>query len=317
MNLILPVPIARRFTILLCFTVTSLSAGGATAKSPISLDVLQRDGYGSVKLIKGWRNNTLFVPAEINARKIDLLLDTGWSSSDGITVGLNPSELHIVPEKGMQMGRSINGTRTPMGHGIAQSVVMGNMHVQNTRIYFGRFAGSGFLSHGFLKRSNAIIDLTNLRLYLRPPGVGRRVNLGPALTSVGLTEVPIINAPDGSFALNVEVNGVPTQMALDTGSQISELDVRFAKMASTKGWGRRNVYQEDVAGVLSPADFAGTKTFKIDGIPIRTPTVLVTRFAGYDLTRGKMVGVLGLDVIGLNWGIIDIAQQKFYFAKAN
>ncbi len=77
------------------------------------------------------------------------------------------------------------------------------------------------------------------------------------------------------------------------------------------------MYQEDAAGVLSPADFAGTKTFKIEGIPIRTPTVFLGRFAGYDLTHGKMVGVLGLDVIGLNWGIIDIAQQKFYFAKAN
>ena len=29
-----------------------------------------------------------------------------------------------------------------------------------------------------------------------------------------------------------------------------------------------------------------------------------------------MVGVLGLDVLGLNWGIIDVAQQKFYFVKA-
>ncbi len=194
---------------------------------------------------------------------------------------------------------------------------MGNVHVENTEVNFGRLPEFGVLGHGFLKRSGAIIDLTNLKLYLRAPGGGRRVNLSPALTSMGLAEAPILDAPGGRAVVNVEVNGVPTQMALDTGSQLSELDIRFAKMARTKGWGRRHVVEEDAAGVLSPADFAGTKTFKIEGIPIRTPTVLLERFAGYDLTQGKMVGLLGLDVIGLNWGIIDFAQQKFYFARAN
>ncbi len=218
MNLILPVPIARRRPILLCLALACSCVGHAVARSPISLEALQRDGYGSVKLTKGWRNNTLFVPAEINGRKIELLLDTGWGS-EGITVGRDPSELHIVPEKGVEMGVTANGTRSPMRHGIAQSVVMGNVRVQNSRIYFGRFDVSGFLGHGFLKRSSAIIDLTNLRLYLRPPGAGRRVNLGPALTSIGLAEAPFFDAPGGSFVVNVEVNGVPAQMALDTGAQ--------------------------------------------------------------------------------------------------
>jgi predicted aspartyl protease len=315
MNLLFPAPIGRRFTIVVWLAVMLLCAAGAAARSPISLDVLQRDGYGSVELIKGGQNR-LYVPAEINGKKIRLLLDTGWGS-EGITVGIKPSEFHIVPEKGVQTILTASGTRTPVGHGIAQSVVMGNVQIQNTRIYFGRFSDFGFIGHGFLKRNSAIIDLTNLRLYLRPPKKGRRVDLTPALTAMGLAEAPIFDAPHGSFVLNVEVNGVPTQMALDTGAQISELDVRFAKVASTKGWGRRNVFQRDAAGAWSPADFAGTKTFKIEGVPIRTPTVFLARFAGYDVSHGKMVGVLGLDVIGLNWGIIDLAQQKFYFAKAN
>jgi hypothetical protein len=193
--------------------------------------------------------------------------------------------------------------------------VLGNVQVQNTEIHFGQFSEDGFIGHGFLKRSNAIIDLTNLRLYLKPAG-GRRVNLGPALTSMGLAEAPFYNDSSRTFVLNVEVNGLPTQMALDTGAQASLLDVRVAKAASAKGWGRRNVYQVDAAGVLTPADFAGTKTFKIEGTPIRTPTVFLGPFAGYDVTHGKMAGLLGLDVLGLNWGIIDVAQQKFYFAPA-
>jgi hypothetical protein len=292
----------------------SFSGGGAAAKSPISLDVLQRDGYGSVQLIKGGAN-TLFVAAQINGEKINLLLDTGWGSS-GISVGINPSTLHIVPEKGVEVGISVSGARTFAGHGMAKSVVMGNVHITDAPIFFGRFSGVGFLGYGFLKKNNAIIDLTNLRLYLRPPGKGRRVDLGPALTSLGLSQVTFSESAHKNFIVNVEVNGHPGQMILDTGAQVTLLDSRFAKVAGTRGWGR-DLRGTDAAGVESRADFAGTKTFKIDGVPIRTPDVAVTRFAMYDLTGGKMIGLLGLDVIGMNWGIIDVAQRKFYFAKAN
>ena len=59
------------------------------------------------------------------------------------------------------MAVSANGARTRMGHGTAQSVVMGNVQIQSTRISFGRFNESGVLGHGFLKRNSAIIDLTN------------------------------------------------------------------------------------------------------------------------------------------------------------
>jgi predicted aspartyl protease len=292
----------------------SLCGAPAAARSPISLDVLQRDGSGTVELLQAGPNR-LFVPAEINGEKIKLLLDTGWAAP-GITVGIDPSKLHITPEKGAGTMQSASGARTIVGHGVAQSVAMGNVRIEGAPIFFGRFSGIGFVGRGFLRKNNAIIDLTNLRLYLRPPGKGRRVDLTAALTAIGMAEVPFSETARGSFVVNVEVNGVPAQMALDTGSQATVLDVRFAKVAGTRGWGR-NVRQLDAAGVVSPADFAGTKSFKIEGIPIRTPTVAISNFAGYNISGGKMVGVLGLDVIGLNWGIIDFAQQKFYFTKAN
>src|SRR3954451_20763840 len=302
-NLIASMSLAQGRTVGFCLAAIVLCGSRAAAKSPISLDVLQRDGYGSVELLKLGELNRLFVPAEINGEKLKLLLDTGWGAS-GITVGINPTVLHITPEKGVTVGLSASGARTPAGHGMAKSVVMGNVHITDAPIYFGRYAGTGFVGFGFLKKNNAIIDLTNLRLYLRPPGKGRRVNLAPALTSIGLSSVPFTETAQGSFLVKVEVNGHPAQMALDTGAQVTTLDVRFAKEAGTKGWGRQNVRQTDAVGVLSPADFAGTKTFKIDEIPIRTPTVILAKFAGYDMTGGKMVGVLGLDVIGMNWGII-------------
>lgn len=314
MNLNSLLTFTQRRTIILLLAIISISARSAVAKSPISLDVLQRDGYGSVQLLKDGPN-VLYVPTQINGSKINLLLDTGWGSN-GIAVGINPSSLHIVPEKGVEVSMSFSGARSLAGHGMAKSVIMGNVHITDAPIFFGRFSRAGFLGYGFLKKNNAIIDLTNLRLYLRPPGKGSRVDLGPALTSLGLSQVTFSESVHKNFIVNVEVNGHPGQMALDTGAQVTTLDSRFAKAAGIRGWGR-DVRGIDAVGVVSRGDFAGTNAFKIEGIPIRTPDVAVTRFAGYDITGGKMVGLLGLDVIGMNWGIIDIAQKKFYFAKAN
>jgi predicted aspartyl protease len=285
----------------------------ARARSPISLDVLSRDGYGSVQLVKG--SNTLFVPTLINGEEINLLLDTGWAPS-AIAVGVNPAQLHIVPQKGGGSIISASGGRVGVGQGVAKSVVMGNVHIDGVQVSFGRFAAQGFLGRGFLRANSAIVDLTNLRLYLRPPGKGSRVDLTHALAAVGMNAVHFSETSYGSFVVKVEINGVPAEMALDTGAQVTVLDTRFAKQASARGWGR-NARSRDAAGRLTAADLAGTKSFKIDGNPVRTPTVLVTNFAGYDISRGKMVGVLGLDVLGMNWGIIDFGQNKFYFAQAH
>ncbi len=58
--------------------VVALSAG-AHARSPMNLDVLQRDGYGVVP-IKHPRLNELVVPAAVNGRALNLVLDTGWQA---------------------------------------------------------------------------------------------------------------------------------------------------------------------------------------------------------------------------------------------
>ncbi len=174
----------------------------------------------------------------------------------------------------------------------------------------------GFVGRGFLKANNAVIDLTNLIMYLRPPGKGRPANLAGALRSIGMSEVPFTENSEGHFIVDVELNGVPAKMMLDTGAQVSEIDARFAKVANARGWKRDNVFRVDAAGAVTHGDLAGTRALSIGGIPVRAPTVLLGNLAFYNSTGGKVVGVLGLDVIGQNWGIIDFGQKKFYFAKA-
>ena len=292
-----------------------LGATAGAARSPISLDILRRDGYGSVDLIKSGANR-LFVPADVNGKKFKLLLDTGFGV-EGIGIGGTAAELRLTPlkEKKRTIVQTAGGAVGALEAGMAQSVVLGNVHIQGAPIYVYKGSG-GVLGRGFLHTNSAIIDLTNLKLYLRPPRTGKGADLGHALAALGMGQASFAGMTGGTYTMDVEVNGVPTKLVIDTGAQMTVLDTRFAKQAKLRGWDRRGWEAVDAAGVRSEMDFAGTNSFKIGGIPIRTPTITMTTIPYYSESGGKVAGVLGLDVLGLNWSIIDFGQNKLYFARA-
>jgi predicted aspartyl protease len=325
----------RLFTILFTFGTAGLCFSVAEAKSPLALDVLRRDGYGVVPISQP-RPNTLVVSAVIDGRKLNLVLDTGYGV-EGIALdssaGLNSpagSASHTI--------ETASGKRLDVRKGMAQSVIMGNVHIQGVPLLLGTFNGfyeeqkdkfvtesridaatrlgaSGFLGRGFLKMNHAIIDLQNLRLYLRPPGTGRRVQLGPALKAVGMAEASFSQMASGTYLVDIELNGVPGKMFMDTGATLTGLDPRFAAQAKASGYGRRNLEALDAAGVHSSMDLAGSHSFKIGGIPVGAPTLTTSIFPFYTASGGKIVGLLGVDVLGQNWGIIDFGEEKLYFAK--
>ncbi len=313
--------------------------GAAQAKSPISLDVLRRDGYGVVRIAQP-APNTLVVPVSINGHSVKLLLDTGWGS-EGITV--DEASGVRVQAKGMkESGETAFGASHEISGGMAESVVIGNVQIHGAPVFFGKFNGlgkidgethgsllgqlsiggaaavgaSGFLGRGFLRKNNAVIDLANLQLYLRPPGKGRRVDLGPALKAAGMGEASFAEMAHGNFLVNVEVNGVAGKMIMDTGASLTGLDVRFAARAKVRGNGRYGLNSIDAAGLKREEDLAEIGSFKIAGVPVHSPSVTLDNFRFYGSSGGKIVGLLGLDVLGQNWGIIDFGQQKLYFARA-
>jgi hypothetical protein len=116
--------------------------------------------------------------------------------------------------------------------------------------------------------------------------------------------------------IDVEINGVAAKMIVDTGAVASLLDSRFAAKANARGYGSTHMEFSDIAGVKSRIDFAGLGNFKIAGIPARSTTATVQAFSFYPASGGKIVGLLGIDFLGQNWGIIDFGQQKLYFARA-
>ena len=262
-----------------------------------------------------------------------MILDSGFEA-DGIALDTNFTGLHVASQDTKEEGVSLTGQHVHARKGMAQSVTMGNVRITGAPLEFGNFKGllvsnleqsvesrihqsteaDGFLTSGFLRTNNAIVDLHNMRLYLRPPGTGKRVDLGPALRAAGLSEVPFQQSGHGRCVVDVEVNGSPGKMVMDTGAVLSCVDPRFASQAKARA-NNTNIELVDVAGVRKNIDVANTHSFKIGGIPVRAPGFTLHPLSFYG-KGGQLIGLLGVDVLGQNWGIIDFGQQKLYFAKA-
>ncbi|MEY2489974.1 MAG: Aspartyl protease [Verrucomicrobiota bacterium] len=294
-----------------------------TANARISLEALRRDGYGMVELQRP-EPNTLTVAATINGRKTRLIVDTGWSD-EGITVdGDYGKVLHSPVQAVKQFGRSASGQA--MGgfkRGVADIVSLGNVQMRQVPIFFGTIGAlqhsythhnvnaGGFIGSGFLNTCSAIIDLHNLRLYLRPPGTGRRAMIGRALKAQGLAEVPFTLAGHNCL-VGVEINGAPGIMFVDTGATLAGVDERFLPQMQAKAYAARaRIF--DASGVESATKLTNLRSFRIAGVNVRAPDLRIGKFGFYDGTRGKVIGLLGMDILGKNGTIIDFGQKKLYF----
>jgi hypothetical protein len=145
-------------------------------------------------------------------------------------------------------------------------------------------------------------------MYLRPPGKGRRAVLGPAMKASGLAEASFSNG----CIVDTEVNGVSGKMVIDTGAYLSAVDSRLAPQMKTAAFNTRTG-SIDAAGVISRTQLANLRSLKIGGVSVRAPDIRLSKFGFYNQTGGKLIGVLGMEILGRNGAIIDFGAQKIYF----
>ena len=285
----------------------------------VSLDVLQRGGYGAAQ-IKRPRPNVLTVLADVDGRKLSLIIDSAWT---GQGIGLHGG-----------------------GSGKAQRVMIGNVQLADVPVssvnldaranqVARRFTGvSGVVGAGFFRACSAIVDLQNLKLYLRPPGKGSRAGIGPGLTASGMAEVPFVPGGPRECLVPVEVNGHSGRMFVDTGSYLAAVDARLSAQINARpfvtraGHGRPQTMDEferitridphsrEVAALVENAPMTPLQSFKIGGMPARAPDIRLRRFDFFSASNPKAIGVLGMDILGANGSIIDFGGQRLYFLPA-
>ena len=295
----------------------------ALAEARIDLSILQQQGYGMVEL-KRPQPNTLTVEAKINGQSTLLILDTGWSGQ-GITLDSESAgSLKSPMTNNTSRTQTLSGKNlTGLKDGVADTVLLGNVEMHRVPVVTGNIAGlhdasvrqgigaNGFLSAGFLRTCSAVIDLHNLRLYLRPPGTGRRAVLGPAMRGAGLAEIPFTITGNALAIVNAEINGASGAMIVDTGKTLTGVDARFAAKMKVAGYNSR-VGTIDAAGALTRTELAKIQSFKIGGVNLRASDVRFEQFPIYTQTSGKLIGFLGIDILGPNGAIIDFGNLKLY-----
>jgi hypothetical protein len=177
-------------------------AGSAQAQR-ITLEALRRDGYGEVQLQRP-RPNVLTVTANIDGRSTRLLVDTGWG---GAGISLHRDAIPGGRAEGSAVSNFNTGSRGGVASDVHQAraarLTIGNVQLAAVPLYFGSFAplrdpvlqralgASGIVGAEFLRTCSAVIDLQNLRMYLRPPGKGRRAVISRAIADAGLATVSV------------------------------------------------------------------------------------------------------------------------------
>lgn len=300
-----------------CALIRSVSA-------QISLDAVQRDGYGVVPISRP-EPNVLTVMADINGHKAKLIIDTGWSE-DGIALDSDYAKFVKQHVQGELKGSSLTGQKLTETRGVAESVTIGNVRLMNVPVGFSALApareqnarksvgADGFMTSGFLKTCSAILDLHNLRLYLRPPGKGRPVDIGPALREIGFAEAPFGYSSHLCYVM-AQINGVEAALQIDTGSFGGLIDPHFATKAHAYGY-TQHMLLKDAAGREAEYLQAHLDSFKLGGIePKDASRIGVTDYVGYADSHGKLVGLLGMDMLGPNGTIMNFGTQKLYFFK--
>lgn len=116
---------------------------------------------------------------------------------------------------------------------------------------------------------------------------------------------------DAHAIVEAEINGASGAMLLDTGKSLTGVDARFASKTKVVGYSSR-VGTLDAAGALSKTELAKLKSFKIGGVSLRAPDVRLENFLIYTQTSGKLIGFLGIDILGPNGAIIDFGNLKLY-----
>ncbi len=284
----------------------------------VSLDVLQQDGYG-VAEIQRPTPNILTVIAEINGKKVRLLLDTGFQPGGILLHSDRLSGLQMPVEEIKDSLRAASGQEmTGFKSGQAEKVRIGNVELARVPVFFGnlkplrtgenmRTMGvDGFIGAGFMRTCSAVVDLQNLKFYLRPPGKGHRAVLGPGLKAAGLAEASL----SGSALVEVEINGGAGKMEVDTGAGHAGIDTRFGEKIKAATRGSR-VGVQDASGKISSTRLMQVRSFRIGGTPVKVPDLRLSTYGFY--SPSGVIGLLGMDILGPNGAIVDFGSGKLYF----
>jgi hypothetical protein len=255
--------------------------------------------------------NAQTVSAEMNGRKLTLLVDTGTSRTllSAATARRMKLDVQDTGKSDWGVGGQIQGN---IGIALIQSFTLGQFPINrtNTVEVFPKSAHNIGFTDGVLgldvMRLNAVIYPVGGTAFLLKPGGTPSVSIASYMQRLGFTPLAL-TAREGSLMIDGHINDHPMQAKIDSGACFSTFDSTFV----------RNAVGYDVPAL--PMDLEGfdgnaqescrfrPKKFDLEGFDIPPFEIVSARVPSF--LRGGFTGLLGVDVLGTHRAVVDFGND--------
>ena len=293
-------------------TLPKLSEKEIATTSTTLNSFLKNEGFGVVKLKQKNVDSDpkrLVIDLEINRVSALLEIDTG---AGGTVIAPRSLKKFRLVEHKTSIGVPTFGKRYAptkfWGLAKIDTLVMGNCVIHTVPVGVKEIPHlDGLLGTPELHRVGAVLDSVGSALYLARRGPSRRTSdkLAAMLQGNGFTQVPLRLNSDHHLEVGCSIDGVPSTMLVDTGSQFTFIDESIGtragivmKQSTTK-----------VRGSGVPLSVGRVKKFAIGDFEIRDADIC---FVDLKHADHPSTYLLGISELASNFAIIDIGGLSMY-----
>ena len=280
--------------------------------------LLKQEGFAVVKLKQANLDRDpkrLVVDVEVNRVSGSFEVDTG---AGGITVARGGlKKFRLVERKTSQRVPTLGKKPGPKKFwGIAKldTFAIGNCKFHGLPVAIKEIPHcDGFLGSPEMHRVGAVLDCSEPALYLARRGPSSRTSdkLAAMLKSNGFTQVPLRLTSDNHLEVVCSIDGVPSTILVDTGSQFTFVDESIGTKAGT-------IMKQPIAQVRglggdnAPRSIGRVKKLAIGDFEIRDVDICFMDFKKADSPSPYLVGLLGISELASNSAIIDLGGLSLY-----
>ena len=299
-------------------TISTSKPTNATADNSKLDGLLKHDGFIAVKLKPANLDKDpkrLVIDVEINRVTGSFEVDTG---AGGITIARGSlKKFRLLEEKTSQRLHTLG--KKPASNkfwsiAMLDRFVIGNCVFHGVPVAIKEIPHcDGFLGTPEMHRFAAVLDCSEHALYLARRGPSSRTSrkLAAMLESNGFTQVPLHLTSDHHLEVDCSINGVPSTILVDTGSQFTVVDESIGTKAAI-------ITKQPVTQVRGPArdnapqSIGRVKKLAIGDFEISDADICFMDFKEADSPSPYLLGLLGIIELASNSAIIDVGGLSMY-----
>ena len=311
---------------------------GLTTLVALLLGVLPRLALAQPAVVQMTRGpqNHLLVPAQLNGRPADLLLDTG-------------SEINFLQSdraeafRAQLTGGELRSARRAFPAAIVNRLRIGPVSFGRTEVALfhpvqfrgpvpgkGGKAADGMIGLQFLRNHGAIINCRTQQLFFARAGV-RPADLAAMTRALGFRRVPLQPTTRGFITVPCSIGGKFGALAVDTGAFVTVFDKGTTAALQLEA-AESNLTARTAGGRVRALELARIEHLRIGGVPIEPQRFAlmdmfpkkkplraftgINKLEVYDprllKARPELWGLLGAELLYQHHAIIDLDSMALY-----